>query len=130
MDLAIIREIAEFLGDDLDILRMLSINRELHEWATALTSLLDDAATVEQLDDPRASFAGFGTFFYGPLLLAGLTTDQQLIVGNKTVDEVLVRNSSSVLSFEATPAAVRAAIVAAGGVDCSGAEAWLEHCQS
>jgi hypothetical protein len=57
----------------------------------------------EQVDDPRAPFAGFGTFFYGPLLLAGITTDQQLIVGNRTVDQVLVRNSTAALTFEATP---------------------------
>ena len=28
----------------------------------------------EQVDDQRAAFAGFGTFFYGPLLLAGYAT--------------------------------------------------------
>ena len=77
------------------------------QWATGDEVVVHYPLSLrfEQLDDPRASFAGFGTFFYGPLLLAGLTRDQQLIVGNRTIDQVLARNSSSALSFEATPLA-------------------------
>ena len=56
----------------------------------------------EQVDDPRASFVGFGTFFYGPLLLAGLTTDDTLIVGNKTIEQIITRNPTQSLEFVAS----------------------------
>ena len=57
----------------------------------------------EQLDDPRPAFAGVGAAFYGPLLLAGLTTSEALPLSDgKTIADVLKRNSSTELSFEAS----------------------------
>lgn len=44
----------------------------------------------EQIDDARSTFKGFGTFFYGPILLAGLTVNDVLIVGNRTIDQVRI----------------------------------------
>ena len=65
----------------------------------------------EQLDDARPEFDGFGTLHYGPLLLAGLTSQDSLILDNtsdtavqKVVRRALLRNGSGgSLRFVATP---------------------------
>jgi hypothetical protein len=62
----------------------------------------------EQLDDARPAFAGLGTIHYGPLLLAGLTTEQALLLWNASAAAVqsVVRRTSADdadLSFTATP---------------------------
>ena len=77
-------------------------------WATGDTVVVAYPLSLrfEQLDDQRTAFAGFGTFFYGPLLLAGLTTNATLLLGNRTLNQTLRRNSTKTLEFEATSAAV------------------------
>ena len=62
----------------------------------------------EQLDDDRPAFAGFGTIHYGPLLLAGLTSEDSLLLDNASDAAVqrTVRRTGAVgdaLSFVATP---------------------------
>jgi hypothetical protein len=57
----------------------------------------------EQLDDARPEFNGYGAIFYGPLMLAGLTTENTLLLANSStaaVNQTVTRNSSSALSFE------------------------------
>ena len=58
--------------------------------------------SFEHVDDPRPAFAGYGAVLYGPLLLAGLTDKALFILGNSSLSEVVVRNSTTELSFEAT----------------------------
>lgn len=58
--------------------------------------------SFEHVDDPRPAFAGYGAVLYGPLLLAGLTDKALFIMGNSSLSEVVVRNSTTELSFEAT----------------------------
>lgn len=67
------------------------------------------AVRFEQLDDSRPQFAGFGAFFYGPLLLAGMTNENVLLLANASsaaVNQVIVKNSSTTkpgeLRFEAS----------------------------
>jgi hypothetical protein len=62
----------------------------------------------EPLDDSRPAFDGFGTIHYGPLLLAGLTADDSLLLEDTTqaaVQKVVRKTSGSGedLSFVATP---------------------------
>ena len=52
---------------------------------------------------PRPAFAGFGAIFYGPIMLAGLTHTDSLMTGNRSIADVVVRNSTTELSFEAQP---------------------------
>jgi hypothetical protein len=52
----------------------------------------------EQLDDARPEFAGFGTIHYGPLLLAGLSESDTLLLPNTSVAavrSVIHRDSAS-----------------------------------
>ena len=46
------------------------------------------ALRFEQISDPRPQFFGFGTIHYGPIALAGITADDVMLLGNKTLDEV------------------------------------------
>jgi DUF1680 family protein len=50
----------------------------------------------ENVDDARALYAnGYGAIMYGPLLLAGITSERTLILGdNKTLGDVVVRDVS------------------------------------
>eukprot|EP01047_Picozoa_sp_COSAG01_P029066 COSAG01_NODE_1981_length_8734_cov_7.301563_3_plen_100_part_00 len=50
----------------------------------------------ENVDDARALYAnGYGAIMYGPLLLAGITSERTLILGdNKTLSDVVVRDVS------------------------------------
>jgi len=59
---------------------------------------------MEQLADKRAHFAGYGAIMYGPLMLAalGAPADTLLLGGERTLQRVVVRNSSEHLSFSAS----------------------------
>lgn len=45
----------------------------------------------EQLDDKRPQFSGVGAVMYGPLMLAGITSTDQLLLMNRTLDQAVKR---------------------------------------
>ena len=60
-------------------------------------------APYSSVTSTRPAFQGYGAFFYGPIMLAGLTTENTLLLANSStaaVNQAVVRNSSSALSFE------------------------------
>jgi hypothetical protein len=81
------------------------------EWKTSDTVSVHFTPSLrfEQLDDTRPAFDGFGTVHYGPLLLAGLTAQDSLLLENTSdiaVQRVVKRvhgGSGGNLRFVATP---------------------------
>jgi len=64
----------------------------------------------EALSNPLnlSMYNGYGTIMYGPIMLAALGADTDRLILNKdarSLEKVVIRNSTSVLSFSATTAA-------------------------
>jgi len=66
-----------------------------------ITATFPMTFTWERIQDTRSQYSAVGAFFYGPLLLAGLTSSPILVGDTKNPSSWIVRTSSTNLTFTA-----------------------------
>jgi hypothetical protein len=73
------------------------------QWAAgdSLTATFPMSFRVQPINDNRPDYSHINAFFYGPMLLAGLTNSASLVGDIKNLDNWITRSPGSALSFVA-----------------------------